>query len=131
MIRMDCWSVVDGIFDHSDPLLGASFSVRDNVVREAILSGVPAQDAEMICQEDTAQAMWNRFVDKQTKREYSNYIFARAEFYSNVYTTDKSMEQWLRDMESLRRQLLHYGKHVSDDDYAETLLGHVARIHRW
>ncbi|KAK1935626.1 hypothetical protein P3T76_010321 [Phytophthora citrophthora] len=48
LIRMDCWSVVDGIFDHSDPLLGASFSVRDNVVREAILSGVPAQDAEMI-----------------------------------------------------------------------------------
>ncbi|KAK1939392.1 hypothetical protein P3T76_008776 [Phytophthora citrophthora] len=40
------------------------------------------------------------------------------------------MEQWLRDMESLRRQLLHYGKRVSDDDYAETLLGHVARTHR-
>ncbi|GMF23407.1 unnamed protein product [Phytophthora fragariaefolia] len=86
--------------------------------------------AEMICQEETDFAMWNRFVDKQTKREYSNYIFARAEFYSNVYSSDKGMDSWLREMESLRRQFLHYGKRVSDEDYAETLLGHVARTHR-
>ncbi|GMF18004.1 unnamed protein product [Phytophthora fragariaefolia] len=33
-------------------------------------------------------------------------------------------------MESLRRQLLHHGNRVSDDDYGETLLGHVARTHR-
>ncbi|KAE9198903.1 hypothetical protein PF002_g6981 [Phytophthora fragariae] len=112
------------------PSAVAGLAAKDNVAREAILSGVPAQDAEMICQEDTAQAMWNRFVDKQTKREYSNYIFARAEFYSNVYTSEKSMDQWLREMESMRRQLLHYGKCVTDDDYAETLLGHVARTHR-
>ncbi|KAE8903564.1 hypothetical protein PF005_g12945 [Phytophthora fragariae] len=130
LTRMNCWSVVDGTIDPSDPLLRASFEAKDNIAREAILSGVPAQDAEMICQEETARAMWNRFVDKQTKREYSNYIFARAEFYSNVYTSEKSMDSWLREMESLRRQLLHYGKRVSDEDYAETLLGHVARTHR-
>ncbi|KAG6623565.1 Retrovirus-related Gag-pol Polyprotein [Phytophthora cinnamomi] len=127
---MDCWSVVDGTFDQNDLMLRSSFALKDNVACEAILSGVPAHDAEMICQEDTAQAMWNRFVDKQTKREYSNYIFARAEFYSNVYTSEKSMDQWLSEMESLHRQLLHYGKRVTDDDYAETLLGHVARTHR-
>ncbi|KAG3252526.1 hypothetical protein PI124_g2866 [Phytophthora idaei] len=40
------------------------------------------------------------------------------------------MDQWSHEMESLRRQLLHYGKRVTDDDYAETLLGHVARTHR-
>ncbi|GMF24220.1 unnamed protein product [Phytophthora fragariaefolia] len=40
------------------------------------------------------------------------------------------MDSWLREMGSLRRQLLHYGKRVSDEDYAETLLGHVARTHR-
>ncbi|KAE9351179.1 hypothetical protein PF008_g6079 [Phytophthora fragariae] len=130
LTRMNCWSVVDGTIDPSDPLLRASFEAKDNIAREAILSGVPAQDAEMICQEETARAMWNRFVDKQTKRVYSNYIFARAEFYSNVYTSEKSMDSWLREMESLRRQLLHYGKRVSDEDYAETLLGHVARTHR-
>ncbi|GMF24219.1 unnamed protein product [Phytophthora fragariaefolia] len=70
LTRMDCWSVVDRTFDQSDPLLRTSFEMKDNVAREAILSGVPAQDAEMICQEETAFAMWNRFVDKQTKREY-------------------------------------------------------------
>lgn len=89
------------------------------------MPGVPAEDAEMICQEETDQAMWNFFVNKQTKREYSNYIFARAEFYSHMYTSDKSMDKWLYEMESMRRQLLHYGKRVTDDDYAETLLGHV------
>lgn len=40
------------------------------------------------------------------------------------------MEKWLREMEKLRRQLLHYGKRVSDEDYAQTLLGHVSRTHR-
>lgn len=40
------------------------------------------------------------------------------------------MDERLREMESLHRQLLHYGKRVTDDDYAETLLGHVARTHR-
>ncbi|KAE9070628.1 hypothetical protein PF007_g26875 [Phytophthora fragariae] len=40
------------------------------------------------------------------------------------------MDQWLREMESLRRQLIHYGKQVSDEDFAETLLGHVSRTHR-
>ncbi|GMF30505.1 unnamed protein product [Phytophthora fragariaefolia] len=110
LTRMDCWSVVDGTFDQSDPLLRTSFEMKDNVVREAILSGVPAQDAEMICHEETAFAMWN--------------------LYSNVYSSDKGMDSWPREMESLRRQLLHYGKRVSDEDYAETLLGHVARTHR-
>ncbi|EGZ22894.1 hypothetical protein PHYSODRAFT_480386 [Phytophthora sojae] len=84
----------------------------------------------MICQEDTAKAMWTRFVDKQTKREYSNYIFARAEFYSHVYSADKSMDQWLREMESMRRQMLHYGKRVTDKGFAATLPGHVAQTHR-
>ncbi|OWY98593.1 hypothetical protein PHMEG_00030606 [Phytophthora megakarya] len=130
LTRLDCWNMVDGTSDPSDPIQQISFEARDNVAREAILSGVPAQDAEMICQEDTAQAMWTRFVDKQTKREYSNYIFDRAEFYSNAYTSNKSIDQWLREMESLQRQLLHCGKCVVDDDYAETLLGHVARTHR-
>ncbi|KAE9264683.1 hypothetical protein PR003_g32716 [Phytophthora rubi] len=74
--------------------------------------------------------MWGRFVDRQTKREYSNYIFTRDEFVSNRYTPDKTMDQWLREMESLRRQLIHYGKQVSDEDFAETLLGHVSRTHR-
>ncbi|OWZ16541.1 LOW QUALITY PROTEIN: Retrovirus-related Gag-pol Polyprotein [Phytophthora megakarya] len=129
---MYCWDVVDGTcgLDLSDHGQEAIFRVKDNIAREAILSGVPEEDAEMICQEETAQAMWNRFVDKQTKREYSNYIFARTEFYSNGYTPDKSMDQWLREMEKFRRELLHYGMQVSDADFAETLLGHVSRTHR-
>ncbi|KAG3087713.1 hypothetical protein PI125_g18570 [Phytophthora idaei] len=32
-------------------------AARDNAAREAILYGVPAADAEMICQEVTAEAM--------------------------------------------------------------------------
>ena len=52
-----------------DPTLQISFVAKDNIDREAILSGVSADDAEMIFQEDTARAMWKRFVYKQTKRE--------------------------------------------------------------
>ncbi|OWZ08978.1 hypothetical protein PHMEG_00018399 [Phytophthora megakarya] len=106
-----------------------NLNAKDNIAAEAILSGVPADDAEMICQEETAQAMLNRFVDKQTKREYFNYIFARSEFYPNVNTPDKSMDKWLREMETLRRQLLHYCRRINDDNFAETSLGHVARTH--
>ncbi|OWY95199.1 hypothetical protein PHMEG_00034861, partial [Phytophthora megakarya] len=132
LTRMNCWDVVDDTcgLDMNDHGQEAIFRAKDNIAREAILSGVPEEDAEMICQEETAQAMWNHFVDKQTKREYSNYIFARTEFYSNGYTPDKSMDHWLREMEKLRCELLHYGMRVSDADFAETLLGHVSRTHR-
>lgn len=66
-------------FDQNDPLQRTSFTAKDNVARGAILSGVPAQDAAMVGQEKTAHTRWNRFIDKQTKREYSNYIVVCAE----------------------------------------------------
>ncbi|OWZ17084.1 hypothetical protein PHMEG_0009017 [Phytophthora megakarya] len=40
------------------------------------------------------------------------------------------MDKWLQEMETLRWQLLHYGRRINDDDFAETLLGHVVRTHR-
>ena len=57
LARMICWDVVDGTFAHMDPTLQISFVAKDNIAREAILSGVEADDAEMVCQEDTARAM--------------------------------------------------------------------------
>ncbi|KAG2789921.1 hypothetical protein PC129_g8814 [Phytophthora cactorum] len=127
--RLDCWSVVDGSYRNNIQVMNDT-AARDNAAREAILYGVPAAEAEMICQEVTAEVMWNRFVDRQTKREYSNYIFARDEFVSNRFTLDKNMEQWLSQMETLRRWLYHFGKRISDKDYAKPLLGHVSRTHR-
>ncbi|GMF40654.1 unnamed protein product [Phytophthora fragariaefolia] len=126
LTRLGCWNVVDGSY-RLGPQGLISFAARDNAAREAILHGVPAADAEMICQELSAEAMWSRFVDRQTKREYSNYIVTRDEFVSNRYTPDKTID---REMESLRRQLMHYGKQPSDEDFAETFLGHVSRTHR-
>ena len=125
--RMNFWEVVYGTFARWDPTLHVSFITKDNIAREAIISGISVDDEEMISQEETSQVMWNPFVDKQTKREYLNYILAHAELYYNCFTMDKSMGQWLHEMESLRRQLIHYGKRVTDDDYAETILRHVTR----
>ncbi|POM70239.1 Hypothetical protein PHPALM_13349 [Phytophthora palmivora] len=102
LTRLGCWGVVDGSY-RTDPQSMMTFAERDNAAREAIL---------------------------QTKREYSNYIFTRDEFVSNRYTPGKAMHQWIREMETLRRRLLHFGKRVTDEDYAETLLGHVSRTHR-
>ncbi|EGZ30738.1 hypothetical protein PHYSODRAFT_476302, partial [Phytophthora sojae] len=129
LTRLGCWSVVDGSF-RTDPHVIMDFAARNNAAREAILHGVPSAEAEMICQEKTAEAMWSRFVDRQTKREYSNYIFTRDEFYSNHFVAGKNMSQWIRETELLRCQLLHFGKQVSDEAYAESLLGHVSRTHR-
>ena len=75
-----------------DPTLQISFVTKDNLSREAILSGVSTINADMICQEDTARAMWKRFVDKQTKHEYSNNIFDRAELNISAFTMNSSMD---------------------------------------
>ncbi|ETI29648.1 hypothetical protein F443_23237, partial [Phytophthora nicotianae P1569] len=58
--QMRCWEVVDGScnLDLGDPGQRMVFEAKDNISREAFLSGVPEEDAEMICQEDTARAMW-------------------------------------------------------------------------
>eukprot|EP00644_Phytophthora_capsici_P014768 jgi/Phyca11/573417/estExt2_Genewise1.C_PHYCAscaffold_530191 len=127
--RKGCWSVVDGSY-RNDPFPLLDFDAKDNAAREAIMAGVPAADGEMICQEEAAESMWNRFIDKQTKREYSNFLFERSDFYCHRYTPEKTIESWLQEMEKVRRNLLHFGFHISDEDYAETLLSHVSRTHR-
>ncbi|KAJ8516706.1 hypothetical protein ON010_g18418 [Phytophthora cinnamomi] len=106
------------------------FAMMDNVARGAILHGVPIADAELICHEMSAQAMWTSFVNKQTKREYANYISARQRLYANRYSQDHNMNEWLREMQLLRNELLHYKKVNSDEEFAEILLSNVVQTHR-
>ncbi|KAE9317433.1 hypothetical protein PR003_g18478 [Phytophthora rubi] len=132
LTRLGLWGVVDGseirpLFDVDGQ---AVFDARDNAARDAILRGVPDADAERICHEASAKDMWTRFEDKQTKREYANYIFAREQMYSNKYTSDVKLSDWLRDMELQKRELQHYGKMISDEEFAEILLSNVSRTHR-
>ncbi|KAE8971212.1 hypothetical protein PR001_g26959 [Phytophthora rubi] len=74
--------------------------------------------------------MWISFKNKQTNREYANYIFGRKQLYSNEYTRDLNLSDWLRELERQRRELQHYGKVISDEEFAEILLGNVSRTHR-
>ncbi|GMF52861.1 unnamed protein product [Phytophthora fragariaefolia] len=74
--------------------------------------------------------MWTSFVNKQTKREYANYIFARQRLYANKYVPERNMNDWLREMQLLRNELLHYMKIISDEEFAEILLSNVAQTHR-
>ncbi|KAE9021521.1 hypothetical protein PR002_g12225 [Phytophthora rubi] len=108
----------------------AAFDARDNAARDAILRGIPDADAEMVCHETSARDMWVSFENNQTKREYANYIFAREQLYSNKYTRDLNLSDWLREMEMQRRELQHYGRVISDEEFAEILLGNVSRTHR-
>ncbi|KAG3082435.1 hypothetical protein PI125_g19946 [Phytophthora idaei] len=84
----------------------------------------------MSCHEVSAKDMWTRFENKQTKREYANYIFAREQLYSNKYTREMNMSHWLREMELQKRELQHYGKMISYEEFAEILLVNVSRKHR-
>ncbi|KAE8903035.1 hypothetical protein PF003_g13163 [Phytophthora fragariae] len=132
LTRLGLWGVVDGtdVRPLSDVDAQVAFDSRDNAARDAILRGVPEVDAEMICHEASAKDMWISFENKQTKREYANYIFAREQLYSNKYTRDQILSDWLCDMELQRRELQHYGKGISDEEFAEILLGNVSRTHR-
>lgn len=93
LTRLGLWGIIDG----SDvrPL----FDARDNATREAILRGVPEGDATMICHETTARETWIRFENKQTKREFANYILAREQLYSNKYTREMDLSGWLKEMQ--------------------------------
>ncbi|GMF51861.1 unnamed protein product [Phytophthora fragariaefolia] len=132
LTRLGLWGIIDGsdvrpLFDVNRQ---AEFDARDNTTREAILRGVPEGDAEMICHERSAREMWIRFENKQTKREFANYIFAREQLYSNKYTREMNMSDWIREMQLHRRELSHYGKVISDEEFAEILLANVTRTHR-
>ncbi|OWZ03106.1 hypothetical protein PHMEG_00025224 [Phytophthora megakarya] len=132
LTRLGVWSLIDGteIRPLYDVNLQADFDARDNAAREAILRGVPEVDAELICHEISAKDMWVRFENKQTKREYANYIFAREQLYSSKYSRDLDMTDWLREIQLKRRELSHYGKVISDEEFAEILLANVTRTHR-
>ncbi|EGZ29933.1 hypothetical protein PHYSODRAFT_476483 [Phytophthora sojae] len=108
---------------------GAISSI-EYLARGAVLRGVPKADAELICHQQSAQDMWIAFVDKQTKPEYANYIFARQRLIANAYTTERNMNDWLHERQLYRNELLHYRSGVSDEEFAEILLGNVAQTHR-
>ncbi|EEY60351.1 uncharacterized protein PITG_12759 [Phytophthora infestans T30-4] len=84
----------------------------------------------MVCHEVSARDMWTHFENKQTKREYENYIFACEQLYSNKYTNAINMSDWLHEMELQKRELQQYGKVISDDEFAEILLYNISRTHR-
>ncbi|OWY93218.1 hypothetical protein PHMEG_00037466 [Phytophthora megakarya] len=127
--RFRIWRVVDGtdVCPSSDVLGLAAFDARGIAAKYSILRGVPEADAEMICH---TRYMWTRFENKQTKREYANYIFAREQLYANKCTRELKISEWLREMELQKLELQHYGKVISDEEFAEILLGNVPRTHR-
>ncbi|KAG3054761.1 hypothetical protein PI125_g25815 [Phytophthora idaei] len=128
--RMNVWSVIEDPVGVRSSTNDAQFALMDNITRGAILHGVPTADAELICHETNAHAMWTRFVNKQTKREYASYIFARQQLYANKYTHERNMNDWLCDMQFQRNELLHYKKVISDEEFAEIILSNVLQTHR-
>ncbi|CAI5728837.1 unnamed protein product [Peronospora farinosa] len=128
--RIHVWGVIDNESVVRASTTITQFALMDNVARGTILHGILTADAELVCHEASAHAMWSRFVDKQTKREYANYIFARQLLYANKYTHDRNMNDWLREMEFQRNELQHYQKVLSDEEFAEIILSNVLQTHR-
>ncbi|EGZ05280.1 hypothetical protein PHYSODRAFT_534292 [Phytophthora sojae] len=127
---MDIWGVVENASAVRAAVSEEQFRRMNNLARGALLRGVPKADAELIYHQQSAQDMWTVFVDKQTKREYANYIFARQRLIANAYTPGRNMNDWLREMQLYRNELLHYRRGVSDEEFAEILLGNVVQTHR-
>ncbi|CAI5705526.1 unnamed protein product [Peronospora farinosa] len=123
--RIHVWGVIDNESVVRASTTITQFALMDNVAHGAILHGIPTADAELVFHETSAHAMWSRFVDKQTKREYANYIFARQLLYANKYTHDRNMNDWLHEMELQRNELQHYQKVLSDEEFAEIILSNV------
>ncbi|ETN12588.1 hypothetical protein PPTG_22507 [Phytophthora nicotianae INRA-310] len=128
--RVNVWSGIEDPIGARSSTSDTQFAMMDNIARGAILHGVPTADAELICHEMNAHEMWTRFGNMQTKREYANYIFARQQLYANKYTHERNMNDWLREMQLQRNELLHYKKVISDEEFAEILLSNVPQTHR-
>ncbi|GMF58593.1 unnamed protein product [Phytophthora fragariaefolia] len=126
LTRLNVWCIVENAIAVRATVSDEQFAVMDNIARGAILHGVPTADAELICHEASAQEMWTSFVNKQTKREYASYIFARQRLYANKYVPERNINDWLREMD----ELLHYKKIISDEEFAENQLSNVAQNHR-
>lgn len=64
---MNGWSVIDVPSGTRSSTSDAQFDLMDNIPRGVIQHSVPTADAELICHETNAHAMWTRLVNKQTK----------------------------------------------------------------
>ncbi|RQM13492.1 hypothetical protein DD237_003772 [Peronospora effusa] len=63
--RIHVWGVIDNESVVRASTTITQFALMDNVARGAILHGIPTADAELVCYEASAHAMWSRFVDQQ------------------------------------------------------------------
>ena len=128
--RINVWDVIENESVVRASTTRTQFVLMDNVTRGSVLHGILTVDAELICQEASAHMMWTCIVNKRTKREYANYIFARQLLYENDYTHNRSMNAWLSETKLQRNELQHYKKVISDEELAEIILSNVLWIHR-
>ena len=107
LTRLRLWGIVDGTEtrDANVVVKQSTFDERDNAARDVILNGMPESDAVVLCRIKTAHEMWNKFKYRKQQTEYTSYIFTKQKFLNNKFTNDKSMDDWLQEMQLLRQTL--------------------------
>ncbi|EGZ21864.1 hypothetical protein PHYSODRAFT_488085, partial [Phytophthora sojae] len=108
LAQRGCWGILDGT-----EVLGANpsttetdhFNEKNAFAGDALLPGVPIKDAAKIYTMTEEREMWVAFELEKTKRNYSNSLFVRKKFYAYDFTRGMDMDQYLDEMEAMRRQL--------------------------
>ncbi|KAE9171394.1 hypothetical protein PF005_g27158 [Phytophthora fragariae] len=133
LAQRGCWGIMDGT-----DVLGANPSAAETtrhneknaLARDALLRGVLIKDAAKICTMTEARKMWVAFELEKTKRNYSNSLFVRKKFYAYDYTHGMDMDQYLDEMEAMRRQLRNLNEIISDAEMVKVILQGVAYEYR-
>ncbi|ETP10892.1 hypothetical protein F441_13566 [Phytophthora nicotianae CJ01A1] len=58
--------------------------------------------------------MWRAFEADKTKRAFASVIRVRRKLYTSTFTLGGNMEQWLDEVEDLRRQLENMNEVITD-----------------
>lgn len=74
--------------------------------------------------------MWQAFEAEKTKRAFSSVIRLRRKLYTSTFTIGGNMEQWLDDVEDIRRQLENMNEVIANIEMVNIILQGVEETHR-
>ncbi|POM58670.1 Hypothetical protein PHPALM_36663 [Phytophthora palmivora] len=132
LTQRDCWGIINGtiIADPNDALRQQIYEEKNTFVCDTLLRGLLQKDSKKVCKYDSGFEMWRAFEAEKAKRAFSSVIRLRRKLYTSTFTVDGNMEEWLEDVEDIRRQHENMIEVIPDAEMVNIILQGVEETHR-
>jgi len=131
--KIGCWEIVTG---ESERPMGSDNSSKVKAwlkLRRLAVSEITLHVSEKyigLCESDDPKEIWDTLTELFRVRSQGAVAFSRRRFNTMEYTLEKSMKEWITEVETLARQLDRIGSPMHTLDIYNTLVRNLPSNYR-